>query len=194
MPLAFSSLSHGQVAFGFFNIDSDMLLLEQSFFFADGFCDAIARIAGAASDDLEEELPGYWIDNRSDIGDLMGAIHGVRFTGFIGETYRRFPFPERAEDFRQRPEGAENRSIFAELIGRFGEPRTVRIVVDGDARGVAIAGIEFAGPEFRRLIDYVWVGGYPRWRDGQKPPYVEQMAVAANGSRHWLFDGLELER
>ena len=30
MPLAFDSLNHGIVAFGFFNIDSDMLLLEQT--------------------------------------------------------------------------------------------------------------------------------------------------------------------
>jgi len=28
MPLAFESLSHGTIAFGFFNIESDMLLLE----------------------------------------------------------------------------------------------------------------------------------------------------------------------
>lgn len=31
MPLAFDTLSHGTIAFGFFNIDSDMLLLEQYF-------------------------------------------------------------------------------------------------------------------------------------------------------------------
>jgi hypothetical protein len=31
MPLAFDTLSHGKIAFGFFNIESDMLLLEQYF-------------------------------------------------------------------------------------------------------------------------------------------------------------------
>jgi hypothetical protein len=31
MPLAFESLNHGTIAFGFFNIDSDMLLLEKYF-------------------------------------------------------------------------------------------------------------------------------------------------------------------
>ena len=35
MPLAFESLSHGTIAFGFFNIDSDMLLLEKSAFCLD---------------------------------------------------------------------------------------------------------------------------------------------------------------
>ena len=28
MPLAFDSISHGSIAFGFFNIESDMLLLD----------------------------------------------------------------------------------------------------------------------------------------------------------------------
>ncbi len=32
MPLSFESRSHGPVAFGFFNIESDMLLLERTFF------------------------------------------------------------------------------------------------------------------------------------------------------------------
>jgi hypothetical protein len=37
MPLAFESLSHGAIAFGFFNIETDFLLLERYFFFADSF-------------------------------------------------------------------------------------------------------------------------------------------------------------
>jgi hypothetical protein len=35
MPLAFESLSHGTIAFGFFNIESDMLLLDRYFLFAE---------------------------------------------------------------------------------------------------------------------------------------------------------------
>ena len=35
MPLAFESLSHGTIAFGFFNIESDMLILDRYFLFAD---------------------------------------------------------------------------------------------------------------------------------------------------------------
>lgn len=38
MPLAFESLSHGTIAFGFFNIESDMLLCDRYFLFADEFC------------------------------------------------------------------------------------------------------------------------------------------------------------
>jgi hypothetical protein len=40
MPLTFESISHGTIAFGFFNIDSDMLLLEKYFFFWIGILSA----------------------------------------------------------------------------------------------------------------------------------------------------------
>lgn len=35
MPLAFQSLNRGRAAFGFFNIETDMLLLDNHFMFAD---------------------------------------------------------------------------------------------------------------------------------------------------------------
>lgn len=37
MPLAFESISHGTLPFGFFNIESDMLLLDHYFFFASDY-------------------------------------------------------------------------------------------------------------------------------------------------------------
>ena len=45
MPLSFHSLSHGTVAFGFFNIESDMLLLDRYFFFATDFCAHVSDLA-----------------------------------------------------------------------------------------------------------------------------------------------------
>ena len=98
MPLAFESMNHGTIAFGFFNIDSDMLLLEQYFLFGSEFCQHISNMAENAD---EEQLKATWlvytIEDRRQIGDLMGAIHGIRFSGFIGELYRRYPFPEEPE-------------------------------------------------------------------------------------------------
>jgi len=41
--LAFKSLSHGTVAFGFFNIESDLLLLDRRFFFAADFATSSQR-------------------------------------------------------------------------------------------------------------------------------------------------------
>jgi len=192
MPLAFESLSHGVVAFGFFNIDSDMLLLEQEFFFAEDFCDAIVRLTGSGEEDPVVEWDGFRIEHRAEVGDLMGAIHKVRFTGFIGETYRLFPFPESPEDFKQKPEGVANREVFARLIRSFGVARRVRLACDGARDEITLAGHRFARREFHRLIDYVWLGGYPRWRDGVRPDYVQRMAGAVTGCDRWFFSGISL--
>ena len=44
-PPAFESISHSTIAFRFFNIDSDMLLLDQDFFCPTAFCGYIDDIA-----------------------------------------------------------------------------------------------------------------------------------------------------
>jgi hypothetical protein len=50
LPLEFHFLSHGRIAFGFFNIDTDLLLLEKYFFFAHFFCNAVGKIASWKED------------------------------------------------------------------------------------------------------------------------------------------------
>ncbi|RLB99021.1 MAG: hypothetical protein DRH90_21110, partial [Deltaproteobacteria bacterium] len=45
----------------------------------------------------------YLISQREMIGNLSGAIHGYEFTGFIGEVYKLFPFPESHAGFKQKP-------------------------------------------------------------------------------------------
>ena len=57
MPLAFESTTHGTVAFGFFNIDSDMLLLENRFFFATDLCELLLGISRRGED--REVRPPY---------------------------------------------------------------------------------------------------------------------------------------
>jgi hypothetical protein len=191
MPLAFNSLSHGAVAFGFFNIDSDMLLLEQEFFFAGDFCEAIVELA-SSNDADGVEWSGYHIAHRADVGDLLGAIHGVRHTGFIGETYKRFPFPSLPEDFKQQPEGAANREVFTRMIEPFGEVRALGIRCDREQSEATIGGYRFEREEFHRLIDYVWFGGHPRWRGGVRPDYVTRMVEVVRESSHWIFNGIVL--
>ncbi len=89
MPLAFESLSHGTIAFGFFNIESDMLLLDRYFLFAEDFCSTLKKIAKNTGDrPYHTRWAIQFIETAEDIGDLMGAIHGVRLTGFIGELLR----------------------------------------------------------------------------------------------------------
>ena len=82
MPLEFHSISHGRIAFGFFNIETDLLLLEKYFFFAHGFCSMVDEIAAKQSHESNEiGLVGYFIDRHEDIGNLMGAIHGIDLRG-----------------------------------------------------------------------------------------------------------------
>jgi hypothetical protein len=192
MPLAFSSLNHGSIAFGFFNIDTDLLLLEHYFLFARDFCSYMTLIEGQ-SDSFETSWDLYSIEKSRDIGDLMAAIHGTRFTGFIGEVYRRFPFPLRQEDFKQKPEGYRNRRTLEEMLGKYAA--RVKIPVRGDASNqtVAVAEYLFTRDVFHQLIEYVWLGGYPRWRDGERPDYVLEMKKSLVKARGWLFSGLSLE-
>ncbi len=45
MPLLFQSLSHGEIPFGFFNIETDMILLQNYFFFASDMAENMIKLA-----------------------------------------------------------------------------------------------------------------------------------------------------
>ncbi|PKN65616.1 MAG: hypothetical protein CVU57_09805 [Deltaproteobacteria bacterium HGW-Deltaproteobacteria-15] len=191
MPLGFPSLSHGTIAFGFFNIDTDLLLLDHYFIFADHFCSNVARLAREGDQEASEETwDVYAIENRSEIGDLMGAIHSIRFSGFIGEVYRRFPFPQNQSEFKQKPEGYRNRGLIAEIIGRYGVEVRISIKAARTPSTVQIGEFLFSAGVFQELVQYVWLGGYPRWRDGIRPDYVLDMKQAVEESRSWLFSDI----
>ena len=67
MPLLFQSLSHGEIPFGFFNIETDMILLNNYFFFASDMADNVIRLAendGGMS--REQVWSVYILDRRSD--------------------------------------------------------------------------------------------------------------------------------
>ena len=111
MPLVFDSISHGTIAFGFFNIESDMLLLNHYFLFASDFCKYVEDIVEWNDEEsYVSTWPIYYIESSEGIGDLMGAIHGIRFSGFIGELYQRYPFPKESDDFKQNPVGFQTQT------------------------------------------------------------------------------------
>ena len=162
MPLAFDSISHGSIAFGFFNIDSDMLLLEHYFFFATEFCQYISEIPQRGGGDFfETSWQVYWIQDPQDIGDLIGAIHGIHFRGFMGELYRKFPFPKNPEDFKQKPEGVKTQAVVKNLIAKYAKQVEIPFVLEKGAREVGIGEYRFSKRSFHELIKYVWRGGYP---------------------------------
>jgi len=192
MPLAFESLSHGTIAFGFFNIDSDMLLLEQHFLFGSEFCQHINdMVESADKEQLKSNWPVYTIEDRGRIGDLMGAIHGIRFTGFIGELYRRYPFPEESAAFKQKPEGYRTQAVVREMVNAYARQDRLPVEANHQKLEVDIGAYKFGRKTFRELITYVWQGGYPRWRDGIRPDYVLDMKTKIESHRHGLFEKMQ---
>lgn len=179
MPLAFESLSHKTVAFGFFHIETDMLLLEDHFFFADVFCNAVSGLAEHPGNPVfEATWPGYRFTDLANMGDLMGAIHGVRLSGFIGRLYRIRPFPDRPGDFRQKSVGGFSREWVTAEIRRWAVPCRIPFRARFPAGDASIGQFRFSNRVFHELIDYVRRGGYPRWAAGQRPGYVFAMVDA----------------
>ncbi|MCK5164795.1 MAG: hypothetical protein KAQ72_13805 [Desulfobacula sp.] len=190
MPLSFRSESHGNIAFGFFNIESDMLLLEKLFFFADDFCRWISKMAkedDKGSKRFQHQV--YYIADPNDIGDLMGAIHGVRFKGFIGSVYTLFPFPDDEQAFKQNPEGYQTQKVVTSQIEGISKNKEILIEFFKDGK-VHIGPYVFDIKVFHELIRYVWQGGYPRWKDEVRPQYVIGMKDAIKKSCNTFFKGV----
>ncbi|MGD9238064.1 MAG: hypothetical protein PVF09_15380 [Desulfobacterales bacterium] len=193
MPLAFESLSHGTIAFGFFNIDSDMLLLEKYFLFGSDFCQHIIAMAeGIDANEYRTKWPVYFIKDRAKIGDLMGAIYGIRYTGFIGELYRRYPFPEKPEAFKQRTRGFLNQAIVREMISGYALNIQIPVAADRRSGEVDIGVYKFSRHTFQELIKYVWRGGYPGWQNDARPEHVETMKAQIEKHRQGLFENIQL--
>jgi len=189
MPLSFKSKSHGDIAFGFFNIESDILLLENYFFFANRFCKWMGQMA---IKDVTERATWMYtvnvIENLDDIGDLMGAIHGVRFTGFIGKIYKLFPFPLDPKNFKQNPKGFNTQKIINEELDKFSR-QTELIITFTKENKIRIGPYLFDIPVFHEIIKYVWQGGYPRWKEEERPKYVLEMEKNIIASHNPFFKG-----
>ena len=176
MPLAFHSKSHGVIAFGFFNIETDMLLLENLFFFADRFCNAVVVLAEQSEETTAGVLmDGYRIKDPAMMGNLHGAIQGTDLSGFIGETYCQFPFPSNPKAFKQKLYGKENQFLIQSLIAKYGSEQRICLLWDRQLSIVRVEEFVFAQKDFAQLIAYVDRGGYPKWQDDIRPEYVRTM-------------------
>jgi len=193
LPLEFHSLSHGRIAFGFFNIETDLLLLEKYFFFAHYLCSMVSEMAAKENHELDDiGLVGYFIDRPEDVGNLMGAIKGIDLRGFIGHVYKLFPFPQNREEFKQKPDGAANRAVVEKLITQWARPIRIPVEVEAESQRVKIAEFLFSKAGFQELVAYVWQGGMPGWQDNLRPDYVIAMKNAINTSISPIFEGFEL--
>ena len=188
MPLAFESVNQGTIAFGFFNIESDMLLLEHYFIFATDFCRFIGDIADrSGQEEYKNNWPVYVIEKRENMGDLMGAIHGTRHTGFIGEVYRRFPFPNDIENFKQKPSGDQSQDLIRNIILKYAHQTHIPVSIAKRAYEINIGPYRFGTRVFQDIVKYVWRGGYPRWQDEMRPDYVVEMKKKIEKNRQNIF-------
>ena len=193
MPLEFDSLSHGRIAFGFFNIETDMILLEHYFLFVRDFCGQISKYAQFPSNETyESSWDIYLIENNLDVGNLMGAIRGIDLRGFLGEVYKLFPFPKEREEFKQNPNGFKTRSLIENLIQKYGEKKKIQFVIRPNDDEIGIGEYLFNRTSFQELIEYIWMGGFPRWKDGIRPDYVLRMKEMIDRSKRSVFEGLTL--
>jgi hypothetical protein len=194
MPLAFSSISHGTIAFGFFNIESDMLLCDHCFFFATDFCRIIENLVEhVGGESYQTPWQVYLIERPEDIGDLSGAIQGNRFEGFIGELYRSFPFPENLAGFKQNPKGSQTQSEVLKMIEKYARLEEISVEISAKGREINIGAYRFTRNQFQKLVLYVWRGGYPRWKDEIRPAYVTQMKDSILLNCKGIFEGIIFE-
>ena len=163
-----------------------MAVLNQYFFFAEDFCRVVSDLAGAEQGPVAGSLDAWTIGDNSR-GNLIGAINGFDLSGFIGETYKLYPFPAEQSAFKQNPRGYETRQVIREIAARYGTPASQAMRGEASGASMAIGEYVFDRPWFHELLKYVWMGGYPRWKDGIRPPYVLSMKEAAEKSRHPLF-------
>jgi hypothetical protein len=191
MPLAFESINHGTIAFGFFNIDSDMLLLDRCFFFSTEFATHLSDLARAPAErSFTAVWEGYYIDRPQDMGNLMNAIHGIEFSGFIGEVYKLFPFPEDPDMFRQKPGGTTTRPSIERIMHRFAGPEKILLKVSSAGDEIEIGRYKFSRKVFQDMVIYVWLGGYPRWTEDSAPGYIREMKQNVESSAHPVFKGI----
>lgn len=190
MPLLFQSLSHGEIPFGFFNIETDMILLNNYFFFANDMSDHVMKLAENNGGMHQDQTWSVYILEAGQIGNFMGAISGVVFEGFIGEVYTHFPFPHEPEKFKQNPEGYKTRGLIEEIVHRYARSSLITVRNDSASQGLTIGEYLFSKKGFHALLGYLWAGGYPRWKDGIRPLYILKMRETIEWSANPLFQDI----
>ena len=171
-------------------METDLLILDTYFMFASDFCSHVAALAeGRAGEHLQMEWEVYAL-KQEEIGNLTGAVHGVDLRGFMGDLYRKFPFPGDMKAFQQNPEGARMRQVVREMIERYAGVGRITVAVDGSGSTIEVGDYLFSREEFHNLLRYLWAGGYPTWKAGERPDYLTGMKERIIASRHPLFDDL----
>jgi hypothetical protein len=186
MPLAFETRSHGTIAVGFFNVESDMFLVGHYLVFASDLCWWIAGQAAGDRADFAERRE-VWSVDRSRMGNLHGAMGGWDTRGFLGEVYRLYPFPQEHSQFHQKPRGYQTREVLLGVVARHGCRVEIELRAQREEETFAFGAYVFEKKWWQAVVDYIRRGGMPRWHAEERPGYVLVMAQAVERSEHWLF-------
>mgnify|MGYP001560023807 FL=1 len=63
-------------------------------------------------------------------------------------------------------------------------------MMDQKTEQINIGEYLFGKLSFHELIKYIWMGGFPRWKDNLRPDYVLSMGKVIDQSTNSLFYGL----
>jgi hypothetical protein len=107
--------------------------------------------------------------------------------------YRRFPFPQQDENFKQKPEGFQTQSLVSEIIAKYAQHREISVTTSPEGDEIEIGVYRFNRVQFQELIKYVWRGGYPRWKDEIRPGYVRVMKDTLLQNCKGIFNGIVFE-
>ena len=69
-------------------------------------------------------------------------------------------------------------------------PFQIKCSTDADFDEISIGDYRFTRRNFHELIRYIWRGGYPRWKNDERPSYVLHMKESLSRSPSPLFAGL----
>jgi hypothetical protein len=75
------------------------------------------------------------------------------------------------------------------MIQKYVKPSPISVTVAAPDQTTTIGAYRFSREVFQRLLQYVWVGGYPQWKNGVRPDYVLAMTENVRRSPAPLFGG-----
>jgi hypothetical protein len=186
MPIGFETTNAGQIAVGFFNIETDCLLMGRYFFFASDFCGWVK--SWAEQDPPESLVKEFYVADRfQDIGNIHAAMAHFYQQDLLSDVFQRFPFPEDPLAFRQHPDGWKNRKALEAILPSHTHREQVTISFHKPQEAVLFGEYEFHKSVFSRVLQYLFRGGMPMWRDGVPPVYVLEMMRAVGASQFWLL-------
>ena len=78
----------------------------------------------------------------------------------------------------------------SDIIANYAEAIDIRVAVQNAGAEIKVGDYRFSNTQFQELLDYVWRGGYPRWKDDIRPAYVSAMGDNIMQNCQGIFEGM----